>query len=111
MLVVAVNISVESVSYFRPCTNQSSYLYSTFQLDRSFNCITNHNQIKPMVVQMFFFMIYSLLRRKLLVLLMILVVIAGFGQAGIAPVSIPINGFKIDGFLQRQSVNAGDWLA
>jgi hypothetical protein len=70
----------------------------------------NHNLIKAMVVQIFF-MIYSLLRRKLLVMLMTLPVISLLGQPGTAPVSTPTNGFKIDGFLQRQSVDAGDWLA
>lgn len=37
--------------------------------------------------------------------------IIGSGQGGTAPVNTPINGFKIDGFLQRQTANAGDWLA
>ena len=33
-----------------------------------------------------------------------------FGQAGTAPVLPPTTGFKVDGFLQRQSVGIGDWL-
>jgi len=33
-----------------------------------------------------------------------------FSQAGTAPVLPPTTGFKIDGFLQRQSVGIGDWL-
>ena len=51
------------------------------------------------------------MRKKLLFLLMTLSTINGFGQVGTAPVSTPINGFRIDGFLQRQSADAGDWLA
>ena len=33
-----------------------------------------------------------------------------FAQAGTAPVLPPTTGFKIDGFLQRQSAGIGDWL-
>ena len=51
------------------------------------------------------------MRKELLFFLMTLPAIIGFGQAGNAPVNPPINGFAIDGFLQRQSAIAGDWLA
>ena len=33
-----------------------------------------------------------------------------FAQAGTAPVLPPTTGFKIDGFLQRQTAGIGDWL-
>jgi hypothetical protein len=53
----------------------------------------------------------SFLKRKLLFLVMTLPLLTGFGQAGNVPVTPPINGFAIDGFLQRQTAGTGDWLA
>ena len=55
MLVVAVKSLLKALVSSGPATNQSSYLYSIFQLDHPFKRITNHNQIKAMVVQMFFY--------------------------------------------------------
>jgi hypothetical protein len=104
MLAEALKISADS----DPAPTQSSYLYSIFNWIASLNELrttTSHGLYKS------FIMNHTFVRRKLFVLLMILAAVTGFGQPGIAPVSTPVNGFKIDGFLQRQSADAGDWLA